>query len=650
MLRRLGWITATLIPALLLSSILRSTDLRVCVATLLLCTVAVARPAHALLVAIAFSGLGNVLRVFAGMSTLRVEEIIVLAALFGFCLRSLIDRPGAHRAFVAINALPVMLFGLTVACSAAVWMRVDQVHTTYPWWYLADLWQSVSTEYVRMDRFFDVVSTAALLESLALYLAVASMCHRDRTFANRALRMLIVGGAAVGTLSVVRLLEITLRNPGAIAMLRATGPGLRISPQIADYIAAAAYFALCWTTAMGFAIQRSRQRGYVVVAALLSLAGLLLTGSRSAVGAAVAGICVLSYLVARRRNVTQTRAVIGIAVLVLAVFAILFSRLVGHDLTGTTAGESLKVRVELIKAGVGVLETHPLFGVGLDRFFLYLDRFASPQLKTMWFGRLNPHNDFLRIATEFGLVGLALFVWTLAGSARRIAQSWSNGVDPRLAGLIGGLTAFLITMFISNPLMVHSVSYVFWTALGIATGEATATRAVATGGETAAMPRRGWRGHAPAAVCAVVIVASVPFRAAHEIAAANLAGVTYGLSDWTTSPDGVPARLSGPRATLFLPADARVVEFSLTGTLPTDRIQTVQAFVDGRLANELSVGREPRRLRILLPTQTGHARRIDFHVAPTWMPADVDPSSGDRQRLGVKIGEVGLVRGTAGGR
>ena len=649
MLRRFGWITATLILALLLSSIFRSTDLAVCVATLLLCTIAVAHPDHGLLIAIAFSGLGNILRVFAGISTLRVEEIMVLAALFGCCVRWSFDRPGTQGAVAAIPARPVVLFGLTVACSAVVWMRVEQVQTTYPAWYLADLWHSVSTEYLRMDRFFEVISTAALLESLALYLAVASMCQRDRTFANRALRMLIVGGAAVATFSVVRLVEIMVRNPNAIAMLRATGPGLRISPQIADYIAAAAYFGLCWTTAMGFALQRSRRRLFFGAAAFLLLAGLFLTGSRSAVGAAIAGICVLSYLVARTRNVTHRRAVIGAAVLVLAVFAIMFSRLIGHDLTGTTAGESLKVRGELLKVGLDVLKTHPLFGVGLDRFFLYLDRFASPQLKTMWFGRLNPHNDFVRTATEFGLVGLVLFVWTLAASARRIAQSWSDRGDVRLAGLIGGLTAFLITMFISNPLMVHSVSYVFWTALGLATGEAVATRAVTTSRETVASPHRGWRRNAPAAICACIIVASVPFRAAREVAAANLAGVTYGLSDWTTSPDGVPSRLSGAQATLFVPADARVVEFSLTGTLPTAGVQTVRAFVDGRLANELPVGREPQRLRILLPNPTGQARRIDFQVSPTWMPADLDPASPDHRRLGVKIGQIALLRGTTGG-
>jgi hypothetical protein len=149
---------------------------------------------------------------------------------------------------------------------------------------------------------------------------------------------------------------------------------------------------------------------------------------------------------------------------------------------------------------------------------------------------------------------------------------------------------------------------------------------------------------------ACAIVASVPFRAAREVVAANLAGVTYGLYDWTTSPDGVPSRLSGARATLFVAADVQVVEVSLTGTLPTGGLQTVQAFLDGRLANELLVGRDPRRLRIVLSNHAERPRRIDLYVSPTWIPADVDASSEDHRTLGVRVGEVAVLRGTPGGR
>jgi hypothetical protein len=641
-----GWTIATLTLGLLLSSLFRSTNFTVHLATVAFCALAIARPSDALLAAAAFVGFGDILGHLSGVPTLRAEDAIVVATLFGWSLRALVARDSGRPLLRHLNSVPVALFGLTALCSAVVWMRLDQARTAYLSTYLADVWHAVSSEYfVRMDRFLEVASTVALLESLALYLAAASMCQADRTFFSRAVRMLIAGGAGLGVLSIVRIVEITMRNPNAIAMIRAAYGGVRISPQIPDYIAAASYFALCWTAAVGAALQRSRLRVFMVIAALASMAGLFLTGSRSGVGAAGVGIFVLAYLVARRRVRIQSLSPIGFGAIALAVFAVMFRQLIGHDLTGVTAGESLKVRIELVKAGAGVLGKHPLFGVGLDRFFLYLDRFASPQLKAAWYGRLNPHNDFLRIATEFGLVGLSLFLWTLVGSVRRIWHSVSNRVDAPVAGLVGGLAAFVITMFISNPLMVHPVSYAFWIALGLATGEAAATESAGTRSDDVAQPP--WSRNALIALCACVIVASVPIRAAHEIAAVDLAGVTYGLYDWTASPDGSPSRLSGAQATVFVSADARAVEFPLTGTLPSGGSQTVQVLVDGRPADQLSVGQEPKRLRLVLPNRTGRARRIDFHVSPSWSPADVDASSDDHRRFGVRIGEVAVARDAA---
>jgi len=201
--------------------------------------------------------------------------------------------------------------------------------------------------------------------------------------------------------------------------------------------------------------------------------------------------------------------------------------------------------------------------------------------------------------------------------------------------------------------MVHPISYVFWIALGLATGEAsaeaTATGSAGTLNEDIAT-QRPWRRTALIALCACAIVASIPFRAARELAATNLAGVTYGLYDWTAPPGSMPSRLSGAQATLFVAADAQVVELSLTGTLPTGGLQTVRAYLDGHLANELSVGREPRQLRIVLSNHAGHARRIDLHVSPTWIPADVDASSEDHRTLGVRVGEVAVLRGAPASR
>jgi hypothetical protein len=93
-----------------------------------------------------------------------------------------------------------------------------------------------------------------------------------------------------------------------------------------------------------------------------------------------------------------------------------------------------------------------------------------------------------------------------------------------------------------------------------------------------------------------------------------------------------------------------MVEFSLSGTLPTGRPQNVEAFVDGRLANQVSVGNQPQRLRIPLPKRTGRSHRIDLRVSPTWIPADVEPASDDHRVLGIRIGEVAVLRDAAEGR
>ena len=52
-----------------------------------------------------------------------------------------------------------------------------------------------------------------------------------------------------------------------VEQLRNSYDGLRISPQIPDYIAAGSYFSLCWMTALGLAIASVRYRATWLVAA-----------------------------------------------------------------------------------------------------------------------------------------------------------------------------------------------------------------------------------------------------------------------------------------------------------------------------------------------------------------------------------------------
>ena len=378
------------------------------------------------------------------------------------------------------------------------------------------------------------------------------------------------------------------------------------------------------------------------------LAALYLTGSRSVIAAMLAGLLVLGIVVVIRQHGRMVRGVIGFAIVAIVAMVVSYPWLIGRDIAGQKAARSLTIRRELALSGVRVMATRPVFGVGIDRFYLVAGSVASPELNAMWRGRKNPHNDFLRVGAELGLIGLALFLWILTGAARRTWLLLQQTHDPRLAGLAGGLVAFLVTSLVSNPLMVRDVSYAFWIALGLAVGQSPPSPQHGETQHDTPPASPSWRDRfvrwrwTLGVVLCVVLVFSVPFRSRQEIAALDVARVTYGLFDWTTDANGARCRLSGPRATIFVDGDVRQVEIPLSGTLPSGLPQQVEVQLDGRLANRLSVGPDWQWLRIVLPRGSANPRRIDLTVTPSWVPADVIRGNRDRREFGVKVGEISV--------
>jgi O-antigen ligase len=620
-----------------------------------LCILAVARPDAGLLITIALIGFGIILSLLAGVPSLRATEVLVLASLFGCVGRGFAPGTPLRRALSASVSAPIALFAIAVIASTIVWQRVYQFETGYASEYVVALMRFVSRDYfTQPGDFWVLVSGAVILEGLALYVVVAALCQVDSTFFERALRMLTIGGSGLAVMSVVRLAEILLRNPDAIAALRATSNGLRISPQIPDYIAAGSYFSLCWLIALGLAIAKPRSRLVWVAASVPLIAGLYLTGSRSVIAAALIGVVALIFMLVRHRA-AAARGVIVFALLVVVIMVVSYRWMIGRDAIGEMAGQSLTVRIELLRTGLRVISTRPLLGIGLDRFFLLAAGLASPELRALWSGRMNPHNDFLRFGAELGLIGLGLFLWILAAAARRVWGALKSHHDARLMGLAAGVIAFLVTSLVSNPLMVRDVSYVFWIALGLAAGQAARLQPdAAAGAVTPGLvgPRKGISRLQPwiAALVGGLLVLSVPFRASKELAGVDPRGVSYGFFDWGVDEDGTPFRWTGPRATLFVDGRARFVEIPVGGATAAGRLQYVEIRIDGQLVNRIAVGPERQRVRVLLPASTGAVRRrIDLTVSPSWVPAEMFPGSLDKRVHGVKVGPITVTMNPRGG-
>ena len=91
----------------------------------------------------------------------------------------------------------------------------------------------------------------------------------------------------------------------------------------------------------------------------------------------------------------------------------------------------------------------------------------------------HPHNDYLRILYDFGVVGLVLLVWFAVRSARllRRASKLSHGSLPALAALNAGL-AILIMMTTDNPLDYPFVMIPLGALIGLGLGVRRSRRRV----------------------------------------------------------------------------------------------------------------------------------------------------------------------------
>jgi O-antigen ligase len=133
-------------------------------------------------------------------------------------------------------------------------------------------------------------------------------------------------------------------------------------------------------------------------------------------------------------------------------------------------------RMQIWQRGIGYMLSYPVFGVGPNNFGT-AEGTLSPLAKRQQFGvgvRWNaPHNSFVQVAAELGVVGIALFIalFVTAFKALRVA-GWrrrtprgepallSQTLTASLLGFAGG--AFFLTLAYSEMLYALLAFSVAW--------------------------------------------------------------------------------------------------------------------------------------------------------------------------------------------
>jgi hypothetical protein len=551
-------------------------------------------------------------------------EPIILAFLAGSALRlftSTVRRRGDPHAFpgasISFPVTAAALLALAVAGSAVVGLFAIQPGVDTPAAFAGKAFRFLFTGFFRSRGDFDaLVDGAYVLEGVALYVAAIVLGTRDRRLAPRVFAMVACGGAGVAALNIVRLLTVWLRAGGSRSALGAYLRTIRISAAFGDPNACGSYLAMALLLAAGCGLsawvgreQASGRRVRVLrvlpwigVAALI-VVGLWLTDSRTALAAVVPGAFVLLPALPRLPKRVAWSAAAAFVCVVLVVMPLAWERFSPPESHGRSISRALDFRVETTRAAGRMIAGHPVFGIGVGRFYPESGAYLDEQFRQT-VPRENAHNNFLQVLAELGAAGFLPFLALLGVAATRAAREVRSGHRPAPAlGAAAGLAAFVLTWLAGHPLLIPDVAASFWIVLGMATA------AFGDGqdgpGPSPTPRRRRIAGVAIAAVFALVVVASVPFRGLAAAPRTGLQNTAIGLSAWETGENAVRFRtLERARGRFYVRADSTSLRLPLR--LAPDDGQgdpvSVDVSIDGVLISRVQVdGTDWRDVAVVMP-------------------------------------------------
>ncbi len=213
---------------------------------------------------------------------------------------------------------------------------------------------------------------------------------------------------------------------------------------------------------VGLAIRaRGWERVFWLASSLVTLLGLLASGSRASLVGFVVGV---SYLVWRELHAHPWKMAaalaIGAVVLVLAAaFTPQLSARVGNTMTDVSTN-----RLKIWPASLRMIGAHPVLGTGFGTFERAYEGWKAPEMPPEPFA----FNLALNIAVEIGLAGLIAALWvavTGVDSWVRSGRSGPPGADPARAVITALWIGLLVNQLADNTLFSISTSAGLWLLL-----------------------------------------------------------------------------------------------------------------------------------------------------------------------------------------
>lgn len=495
---------------------------------------------------------------------------------------------------------PALLFGTIVAVAAVAaqpTLVLRDLVGQGPWTYLVELITRGYTE--RWPTWGPVFTAALVIEGLALAVISERAVAARPTAARSLVALVVVSTAAVALLNLERIVSAAVGSGDFLAAFPDLLLGVRVS-RFYDLNAAGSVFVLVAVAGLGLVGESGKARWWVLAPLAFILAGLWITGSRTAIATlGVAGALALVVYGLLSRGRARWIAVVALAGLLAGAAGLYFFYPTGRNLSASGA---LRTRVILVGVATKMWRSAPVFGVGTGRFHAESARFGATALLTeLRFsdGHENAHNYPLQILAETGVVGLAALIAVLA--VPLVRRAIPVRASPISLWLGAGLGAYVLTWLTGHPQLVANSALIFWLLFGTFAGSLRA------GGP----PR--WR--AALAVCIIVVLATLPVRLQRAIAAADLEHVGFGLSLWHHEAGSVPYREAGAEFALYLPADGSVAVLPLRLGPGRSGPARVRVLARGVLIREVEIMDTWREIALSLEPAGRRFELVRFEVA-----------------------------------
>ena len=477
------------------------------------------------------------------------------------------------------------------------------------------------------------------LTGVALLASCLTLARTESRLAGWVATVLVATAAATGllTLGGVRQ-QWAPQDYGGWYLWRYV-TGVRYSLHLTDLNAAGSLYVLGGLVAVSLAVSGIR-RGFAIASVVLMMPALWLSGSRSAVIAALAAGAVMLAWGPRRTSPVRARPAVLLASAGLVV-VMLGATFVTSGLSANPTGSataSLAMRSEFNATSGRMFASAPIFGVGIGQYYMRSPEFMSARLKAVY-PYENAHNYLFQQFAELGVLGGVLFLALLAALIMGTWRALSLGSHPAAAALLTGAVGYLVTCLTGHPLLVPEAAFPFWIALG-------ATAAVSIEHPFARVETAWLTPGVSVLLMASLLLGVTKANSAFPSPPASppAAPPDRGFHDERQTADGLKYRWSTRHAVAWMQSDIGFLTLDVQApSLPgRQRPFVVQLETDGRVVKTATVppGRWTQIGVALTERGAKPRRRLDLRVNQVWSEKRDRPAPNvtDDRPLGIMVG------------